>query len=176
MTNTVVIPEFNFQKMVMSSDGQVFTTSKKIAGYFGKRHDNVLRKIRQIRDECPNDFAQLNFEEVDFIDKNGELQPMFRLTKDGYILVVMGFTGKMATLIKVRYIQAFNWMTEQINRWKNLGEEAQHRHALKAAKSELKGRLGSQLMHGRKKEKRVLQLEYDQILSLTQPKLLFVDE
>ncbi|WP_265498689.1 MULTISPECIES: Rha family transcriptional regulator [Providencia] len=176
MNNTVVIPEFNFQKMVMASDGQIFTTSKKIADYFGKRHDNVLRKIRQVRDECPDDFAHLNFEEIDFIDKNGDVQPMFKLTKDGYILVVMGFTGKMATLIKVKYIEAFNWMAEQIIRWKDLGEEAQHRHALKVAKSELKGRLGSQLMNGRKKEKKVLQLEYEQILSLTQPKLLFVDE
>lgn len=176
MNNTIVIPEFNFQKMVMASDGQVFTTSKKIADYFGKRHDNVLRKIRQVRDECPDDFARLNFEEADFIDKNGDVQPMFKLTKDGYILVVMGFTGKMATLIKVRYIEAFNWVAEQINRWKVLGEEAQHRHALKAAKSELKGRLGSQLMNKRKKEKKALQLEYEQILSLTQPKLLFVDE
>ncbi|HEM6865074.1 MULTISPECIES: Rha family transcriptional regulator [Providencia] len=176
MTKTTVIPEFNFQKMVMASDGQVFTTSKKIADYFGKRHDNVLRKIRQVRDECPDNFAQLNFEEADFIDKNGDIQPMYKLSKDGYMLLVMGFTGKAAMLIKIKFIQAFNWMAEQISRWKELGEEAQHRHALKAAKSELKGRLGSQLMNGRKKEKKALQLEYEQILSLTQPKLLFLDE
>lgn len=175
MTTAVVLPEFNFQKMVMASDGKIFTTSKKIADYFGKRHDNVLRKIRQVRDECPDDFASLNFEETDFIDKNGDIQPMYRLTKDGYILVVMSFTGKMATLIKVKYIQAFNWMAEQITRWKDLGEEAQHRHALKAAKSELKGRLGSQMMHSRKKEKKALSIEYEQILALTQPKLIFTD-
>ncbi|BBV05704.1 Rha family transcriptional regulator [Providencia rettgeri] len=176
MTKTTVVPEYNFQKMVIASDGKVFTTSKKIADYFGKRHDNVLRKIRQVRGECPDDFAQLNFEEADFIDKNGDIQPMYKLSKDGYMLLVMGFTGKAAMLIKIKFIQAFNWMAEQISRWKELGEEAQHRHALKAAKSELKGRLGSQLMNGRKKEKKALQLEYEQILSLTQPKLLFLDE
>lgn len=176
MTKTTVVPEYNFQKMVIASDGKVFTTSKKIADYFGKRHDNVLRKIRQVRGECPDDFAQLNFEEADFIDKNGDIQPMYKLSKDGYMLLVMGFTGKAAMLIKIKFIQAFNWMAEQISRWKELGEEAQHRHALKAAKSELKGRLGSQLMNGRKKEKKALQLEYEQILSLTQPMLLFLDE
>lgn len=176
MTNTVVIPEFNFQQMVMASDGQVFTTSKKIAEYFGKTHKNVLRKIKQTISDCPEEFAGLNFEPTDYIDKNGDIQPMYKLSKDGYMLLVMSFTGKAAMLIKIKFIQAFNWMYEQINRWKDLGEEAQHRHALKAAKSELKGRLGSQLMNKRKKEKKALQLEYEQILSLTQPKLLFVDE
>lgn len=176
MSNVVVIPEFNFQKMVMASDGKVFTTSKKIAEYFGKRHKNVLKKIKQTISDCPSEFAGLNFEPTDYIDKNGDIQPMYKLSKDGYMLLVMSFTGKSAMIIKIKFIQAFNWMVDQINRWKGLGEEAQHRHALKSAKSELKGRLGSQLMNKRKKEKKALQLEYEQILSLTQPKLLFVDE
>lgn len=42
---------------------------------------------------------------------------MFKLTKDGYMLVVMGFTGAAAMLIKVNYIQAFNWMADQLTRW-----------------------------------------------------------
>ncbi|MDX8001125.1 Rha family transcriptional regulator [Xenorhabdus sp. Reich] len=176
MKDITVIPSFDFQEMVTAVQDKVVTTSLKIASYFGKRHDNVLRKIRQVRDECPDDFAVLNFEEADFIDKNGDVQPMFNLTKDGYILVVMGFTGKAAMLIKVNYIQAFNWMAEQIDRWKYLGEEAQHRHALKVAKSEIKARMGSRLMNDRKKEKKLLALEYEQILSLTQPKLLFDED
>ncbi|WP_049245838.1 Rha family transcriptional regulator [Morganella morganii] len=175
MTTSIVLPEFNFQKMAMASDGQVFTTSKKIADYFGKTHKNVLRKIKQTISDCPDEFAELNFEPTDYIDKNGDIQPMYKLSKDGYMLLVMSFTGKAAMLIKIKFIQAFNWMTEQITRWKDLGEEAQHRHALKAAKSELKGRLGSQMMHSRKKEKKALSIEYEQILALTQPKLIFTD-
>lgn len=173
MKQELVIQEFDFSKMVMAIQGQAFTTSQKIAAYFGKRHDNVLRKIRQVRDECPDEFAQLNFEEADFIDKNGETQPMFKLTKDGYMLVVMGFTGSAATLIKVRYIQAFNWMADQICRWNDMGEQAQHRHALKVAKSEVKARIGSKMMNARKREKKLLAIEFEQILSLTQPKLIF---
>lgn len=172
MKQVTVIPKFDFKQMVMAINGQVITNSLKIASYFGKRHDNVLRKIRQVRSECPADFSALNFEEADFIDKNGDVQPVINMTKDGYILVVMGFTGKAATLIKVNYIQAFNWMTEQLTRWQSMGEEAQQRHAIKAARSEVKGRFGSRLMHERKKEKRVLNLEYEQILSLTQPRLI----
>lgn len=173
MKQELVIQEFDFSKMVMAIQGQAFTTSQKIAAYFGKRHDNVLRKIRQVRDECPDEFAQLNFEEADFIDKNCETQPMFKLTKDGYMLVVMGFTGSAATLIKVRYIQACNWMADQICRWNDMGEQAQHRHALKVAKSEVKARIGSKMMNARKREKKLLAIEFEQILSLTQPKLIF---
>lgn len=173
MKELTVLPESDFTKMVTTVQGKVFTTSQKIANYFGKNHKNVLRKIRQTISECPDDFSRLNFEPADFIDKNGEVQPMFKLSKDGYMLVVMGFTGSAAMQIKVRYIQAFNWMAEQLNRWHEVGEEAQHRHALKVAKSEVKARIGSNLMNHRKKEKKLLALEYEQILSLTQPKLLF---
>lgn len=175
MKEEILVQDFDFSKMVMAIQGKAFTTSQKIADYFGKRHDNVLRKIRQVKSECPPEFAALNFEEADFIDKNGEAQPMFKLTKDGYMLVVMGFTGAAATLIKVRYIQAFNWMAEQIIRWHEMGEQAHHRHALKVAKSEVKARIGSKMMNARKREKKLLALEFDQILSLTQPKLIFTE-
>jgi len=171
----LMVRDVGFSEMVMAIHGKALTTSLKIAEYFGMRHANVLRKIRQVRDECPTEFGQLNFESADFIDKNGEQQPMFRLTKDGYILVVMGFTGSAAMQIKIKYIQAFNWMTEQLTRWNEMGEEAQHRHALKVAKSEVKARLGSKMMNTRKREKRILALEFEQILSLTQPKLLFTE-
>lgn len=175
MKESVLVQEFDFSKMVMAIQGKAFTTSQKIADYFGKNHKNVLRKIRQTISECPEDFARLNFEPADFIDKNGETQPMFKLTKDGYMLVVMGFTGAAAMLIKVRYIQAFNWMAWQLTRWHEMGEQAQHRHALKVAKSEVKARMGSKMMNARKREKKLLALELDQILSLTQPKLIFTE-
>lgn len=176
MKEAVVVHEFDFSKMVMAIQGKAFTTSQKIADYFGKSHKNVLRKIRQTINECPDDFARLNYEPADFIDKNGETQPMYKLTKDGYMLVVMGFTGAAAMLIKVKYIQAFNWMTGQLTRWHEMGEQAQHRHALKVAKSEVKARIGSKMMNSRKREKKLLAMEFDQILSLTQPKLIFTEQ
>ena len=175
MKDLDVVKKFNFSDMVMAIQGKAFTTSLKIASYFAKRHDNVMRKIRQVKSECPQEFALLNFEEADFIDKNGDVQPMFKLTKDGYMLVVMGFTGATAMAIKVHYIQAFNWMADQLIRWNEMGEQVQHRHALKVAKSEVKARIGSKLMNARKKEKKALAIEFEQILSLTQPKLLFTD-
>ena len=87
-------------------------------------------------------------------------------------MVVMGFTGKAAAAIKESYIAAFNWMTEKLIRRLAMGEEMQHRYAIKETRSKLKGTIGSRLMNERKKEKRVLELEHDHILQVTQPELL----
>lgn len=103
MKEAVVVHEFDFSKMVMAIQGKAFTTSQKIADYFGKSHKNVLRKIRQTISECPDDFARLNFEPADFIDKNGETQPMYKLTKDGYMLVVMGLTPAAAAVVLAKF-------------------------------------------------------------------------
>ena len=72
MKEAIVVQDFDFSKMVMAIQGRAFTTSQKIADYFRKSHKNVLRKIRQTINECPDDFAPLNFEPADFIDKNGD--------------------------------------------------------------------------------------------------------
>ncbi|UAN52201.1 Rha family transcriptional regulator [Serratia sp. JSRIV002] len=170
MKQVTVIPKFDFKQMVMAIHGKVVTTSVLVAKHFNKRHKNVIRAIRELK--CSEQFKRLNFEPADFIDKNGEIQPMYNMTKDGCIFLIMGFTGEAAAAVKESYINAFNWMAEQLTRWQSMGEEAQQRHAIKAARSEVKGRFGSRLMHERKKEKRVLNLEYEQILSLTQPRLI----
>ncbi|EPY7114013.1 hypothetical protein ACXEHT_004907 [Klebsiella variicola] len=48
MKEAIIVQDFDFSKMVMAIQGQEFTTSQKIADYFGKHHDKVLRKIRQV--------------------------------------------------------------------------------------------------------------------------------
>lgn len=83
MNKASVIPAFDFRDMVTMAGDKVITTSLRVARYFNKRHDNVLRKIRQIIADCPDDFALLNFELTDFIDKNGDTQPLYNMTKDG---------------------------------------------------------------------------------------------
>ena len=68
---------------------------------------------------------------------------MYNITKDGWMMLVMGFTGKAATSIKEQYIAAFNWMSEQLSRRAAVGEEMQHRYAIKETRSKLKGTIGS---------------------------------
>jgi len=175
MDNPSVIPAFDFRDMVQAVDNTVITTSVKVAEYFGKRHKDVLRAIRNL--QCSDEFTRRNFAPADFIDKNGDMQPMFNITRDGCMFLIMGFTGHAAAAIKESYIAAFNWMTEQLNRQMATGEELQHRYAIKDTRSRLKGTLGSRLMNERKKKKLVLALEHKHIMQVTQPDLLvMVDE
>lgn len=88
--------------------GKITTTSNQIAEHFNKRHDRVLRAIANL--ECSPEFRLTNFGETDYIDKNGDTQPSFILTRDGFTFLAMGFTGKDAAQWKESYIAAFNQM------------------------------------------------------------------
>lgn len=67
------------------------TDTLKVAEYFGKRHDNLLRMIKSLG--CSDEFNALNFKAVKYIDEKGEKRPMYLMTQDGFTLLVMGFTG-----------------------------------------------------------------------------------
>ncbi|MGL5041026.1 MAG: Rha family transcriptional regulator [Aeromonas sp.] len=94
------------------------TTSLKIAEVFGKRHDNVLRKLETL--ECSQDFRLLNFEEtfqnVDMPKGATKRTPIWNMTKNGFIFLAMGFTGKLAAQLKEAYITAFDCMAEQLTK------------------------------------------------------------
>ncbi|MQU62984.1 transcriptional regulator [Pseudomonas sp. FSL R10-1350] len=89
-------------------DGQPTTTSLDVAAHFGKRHDTVLRAVRTL-DSSP-EFNARNFAEVEYQDAKGERRPQFRMTRDGFTFLCMGFTGKEAAKWKEAYISAFNQM------------------------------------------------------------------
>lgn len=66
--------------------GGLVTDSRAVALAFGKLHKNVLRTIDQMRLSTHPEIAKhyrLNFEPVDFIDKNGDRRPMYRMTQKG---------------------------------------------------------------------------------------------
>ena len=101
-------------KAVIRSNGEIRTTSLKVAEAFGKRHDNVIRSIKGL--DCSQEFNRLNFEGVNYQDAKGELRQSYEMTKDGFMFLVMGFTGQKAAAIKEAYINAFNKMAEQLAR------------------------------------------------------------
>ncbi|HBO3641455.1 Rha family transcriptional regulator [Pseudomonas aeruginosa] len=92
--------------------GKPTTTSLDVAKHFRKRHDNVLRDIKNL--ECPEDFALLNFEECSRTGASNRPEPYVRMTRDGFTLLCMGFTGKEAMHWKVAYINAFNKMEQAL--------------------------------------------------------------
>lgn len=83
------------EALVSVKNNQVVTTSLQIAEYFGKEHSKVLRAINQL--DCSSIFRQANFGLSCYTKKNGNISksyPMYYMTRDGFTLLAMGFTGK----------------------------------------------------------------------------------
>lgn len=91
-------------------------TSLQVAEAFGKRHDNVIRDIRNTLDKCSESFAALNFEGSTFKDGTGRKLPCYLLSKDGLLMVTMGYTTPDAMRVKEAYIQRFNEMEAKLAR------------------------------------------------------------
>lgn len=99
-------------------NNKAVTTSKDVANYFGKRHDNVIRAIISL--DCSSEFHSLNFEEMVFHAEIGSgamrESKIYHMSKDGFIFLVMGFTGKKAAAFKEAYITEFNRMEAELNK------------------------------------------------------------
>lgn len=93
---------------LLQRNGLITATSLQIAEHFGKRHADVLRAIKRL--ECSKDFTERNFALSDFCDSTGRKLPMFCITRDGFAMLAMGFTGKDAARWREAYITAFNAM------------------------------------------------------------------
>ena len=97
--------------------------SRVIAKVFGKQHYNVLRDIENyiaLKSEGNKEFVDLNFQRSTYIDSIGRKQRCYLLTKDGFTLLVMGYSGEKAIQFKIAYINRFNEMAHQISTIKNL--------------------------------------------------------
>jgi Rha family phage regulatory protein len=97
-------------------EGQPSCFSYDIAKDFNKAHKDVLRVIDRVRDECGEEFDRRNFAPVDYLDAKGRSFRAYRMSRDGFSLVVMGFTGSDAMAWKVKYIAAFNAMASELAR------------------------------------------------------------
>ena len=95
----------------------VKTTSLAVAEMFGKEHYNVLRDIERLvapDSGLSEGYRRLNFEETlrKIPGPNGAVRDevMYELAKDGFVMLVMGYTGAKAMAFKEAYINAFNVM------------------------------------------------------------------
>lgn len=109
-------------------DGKATTTSLDVAKHFRKRHDDVLKRIRTL--ECSPEFTLRNFAECSRPGANSKPEPFFRMSRDGFTFLCMGFTGKEAAQWKESYINAFNKMEQVLI---EQPESLAHQHLLKFA-------------------------------------------
>ncbi|EFI5594807.1 transcriptional regulator [Escherichia coli] len=97
---------------VTIENGRAVTTSVAVAEFFRKMHKNVIQKIETL--ECSPEFNRLNFKPVTYTDAKGEKRPMYQITKNGFVFLVMGFTGKKAAAFKEAYIAEFDRMEAEL--------------------------------------------------------------
>lgn len=93
-------------------NNQVLTNSLLVAEKFGKSHKHVMQSIKDLITSAEKS-ANL-FVESEYPDTYGRMQPMYVMNRDGFTLLVMGFTGDRALQFKLDYIEAFNKMEETI--------------------------------------------------------------
>lgn len=114
--NELQVFKFNDLVKINEETKKTFTTSLDIANVFGKEHKHVLESIRSTISTTKEYFNETNFRPVQYKDNKGEMRPYYELTRDGFTLLVMGYTGEKAMKFKAMYIEAFNKMEEEIKR------------------------------------------------------------
>lgn len=101
--------------ITINSNGQPVASSRDIAEHFEKRHDHVMRDIEELLKGLPKIGDTPMFIKSTYVHpQNGQTYPMYYMTRDGFSLLVMGFTGKSALEWKLKYIEAFNRMEAEL--------------------------------------------------------------
>lgn len=100
--------------LIQSNGISLWTTSLLIAAKFKKRHGNVIRAIENM--DCSAEFHRLNFELVNYLDDGGKPRKSFNISRDGFSLLAMGFTGPDAAKWQELFISAFGKMERELFR------------------------------------------------------------
>lgn len=109
MQNQSIIPTH-----VSLVHGQPMVSSLAVAEHFEKEHKHVMRDVRELG--CSEEFARSNFGLGSYMDAQGQERPAVNLTKDGFVMLVMGYTGPKAMAFKEAYIGEFNRMDAELRR------------------------------------------------------------
>lgn len=97
-------------------DGRAITTSVAVADFFKKRHGDVLRAIKNVLEHVSEAFNRRNFASVSGTDAHSQRTEIYQMTKDGFAMIVLGFTGKDAIQFREAYITRFNDMENRLRR------------------------------------------------------------
>lgn len=103
-----------FEELVKIENGQPVTTSLVVAEKFEREHKHVLDSISTLLEQMNTaEFSALFFEST-YKASNGKTNKMYLMNRDGFSLLVMGFSGKRALKFKLKFIEAFNKMENQL--------------------------------------------------------------
>jgi len=106
---------------IASTNGILTVSSRDIAESFEKEHFHIIRDIETLTGgiskigDTPNLFIETQYQN----EQNKQFYKEYLLTRDGFSLLVMGFTGSKSLEWKLRYIDAFNTMEHHIKKEQN---------------------------------------------------------
>lgn len=115
MVNQSTLPDIDLRQFITVHQNQPITTSLRVSEAFGRRHADVLKTIENL--SCSAMFTSANFfAHVEPIKAGAVIRDskVYEMTKDGFIFLVMGFTGAKAAATKEAYIAAFNMMEQAL--------------------------------------------------------------
>lgn len=98
----------NEDLMIFERKEQAVVSSRTIAERFGKQHQHVTQAIENLTSENP--LVKGMFAKNYYDTERGRSYKEYLMNRDGFSLLVMGFTGKEALEWKLKYIAAFNRM------------------------------------------------------------------
>ena len=100
-------------ELITVVNGKPVVTSKQVAEHFGKTHRHVLRDIAKEL-ETAGDFGSEHFGLSSYTSSQNKTLPCYEMSRDGFTLIAMGFTGVKAQQWKIKYIEAFNSMEREL--------------------------------------------------------------
>lgn len=98
--------------MKFGKEEKACCTSLDVAETFGKPHDKVMRDIRELG--CSEEFNLANFGDISYTDSRNRAYSAKVMTRDGFTLLAMGYTGDVAMKFKEAYIKQFNAMEKAL--------------------------------------------------------------
>ncbi|WP_339273815.1 Rha family transcriptional regulator [Paenibacillus sp. FSL W8-0426] len=107
------------QQWVFIDNGRVLTDSLTVARVFDKKHDHVLRDIRQqlskLSEAGETEWGITNFGETPYTHpQNGQTYQKYVMTEDGFAIIAMSYVTPAAMKMKVRFIEQFKQMAAQL--------------------------------------------------------------
>ena len=116
------INEINKEFGLVEENGIVTTTSLKVAEVYDKEHKDVLKKIRSFIELIP-ELGQRNFSPSSYINEQNKEQPMYKMDRQGFSMLVNKYNGDEATIFTYKYTKAFERMIELIELLSQENEE-----------------------------------------------------
>lgn len=123
--------------LVILKGKEAVCDSLEVARKFNKRHDKLIAEIERMYGDligqgCVQNGGHPMFTRTTYIHpQNKQIYPKFYMNRDGFSLLVMGFTGPNALKWKLDYIKAFNAMEkliqeQQSSQWQYFREQSKN--------------------------------------------------